>query len=312
MAVRPATDLMGEWLDVLLAALARARDVWLRPQVAGSALTLLLVTLVAVRVRFGAGGWRRLLTRSARTDAVYTAFYVGGFYAFFVSGPCYLALGWLTDRYAPFLRLNLLGTLPPLLQFLIASVAMDGVLYWTHRWMHATPALWAFHSVHHSSRELTPLANFRFHVGDVFLRGLTQFVPSLLLGVPTHVFVPLVWLQMALDGLAHSGLGWSYGPLEHVIVSPRFHRIHHSADPADQRRNFGMTYSFWDRLFRTGRPDDQPPPAYGLAGEPIPESFLRQLALPFLLLATTIRSPAMQQIDGPGATPAGPRGGGAA
>ena len=97
---------------------------------------------------------------------------------------------------------------------------MDGVLYWTHRCMHRSRWLWAFHSVHHSQRELTPLANFRFHVVDVFVRGLAQFVPGLLLGVPAYVWLPAVWIQVALDGLAHSGLGWSYGPLGAVHREP--------------------------------------------------------------------------------------------
>jgi sterol desaturase/sphingolipid hydroxylase (fatty acid hydroxylase superfamily) len=132
---------------------------------------------------------------------------------------------------------------------------------------------------------MTALANFRFHVGDVFLRGLAQFVPGLVLGVPLRVWLPSVWIQVALDCLAHSGLGWSYGPLGRVLVSPRFHRLHHSAEPRDRDRNFGMTYSFWDRLFGTADAGAEEPRAYGLAGDPLPPSFVRQLAHPFVQLA---------------------------
>lgn len=288
---------MNEWLEAVTPILARVRGVWLSPQVAGSALTILLVALLAVRARFGRGGWRRLLARSARTDGVYTAFYVGGFYAFFISGPAYRVLTALADRHAPFLRLDLIAGLHPALQFLVASVTMDGVLYWTHRLMHASPWLWAFHSVHHSQGELTPLANFRFHAVDVLFRGLTQFVPGLVLGVPILVFLPIVWLQVALDGLAHSGLGWSYGPLERLIVSPRFHRVHHSSEPAHYSRNFGMTYSFWDRLFGTAVRAE--PAAYGTPELSMPESFLRQLAFPFLLLARAGTSRRRSTSDAP-------------
>jgi len=164
------------------------------------------------------------------------------------------------------------------------------VLYWTHRWMHRSRWLWAFHSVHHSQQELTALANFRFHVVDVFVRGLAQFVPGLLLGVPARVWLPAVWIQVALDCLAHSGLGWGYGPLGAVVVSPGFHRVHHSADPGHYNTNFGMTYSFWDRLFGTSAPRAEAPSRYGVPGLGVPESFTRQLAFPFLFLAGAVGS----------------------
>jgi sterol desaturase/sphingolipid hydroxylase (fatty acid hydroxylase superfamily) len=277
-------------LDAVGPFLAKVAALWTSPQVAGSAVSVLLVLVVAVRMRLGPGAWRELLSRRVRTDAVYAVFYVGGFYAFFVAGPAYRFLTGMVERHAPFLQLHLLAHLPIYAQFFVASVVMDGVLYWTHRWMHRSRWLWAFHSVHHSQQELTALANFRFHLGDVFVRGLAQFVPGLLLGVPAYVWLPTVWIQVALDCLAHSGLGWGYGPLGSVLVSPGFHRVHHSAEPAHYSRNFGMTYSFWDRLFGTAAERPEAPSRYGVPGLAVPESFTRQLAFPFLFLSGAVRS----------------------
>ena len=277
-------------MDELRAVAAKAAAVWLGPQVLGSLLCLAIVALVALRARYGPGAWRRLLRPSARVDAGYTFFYVGGIYAFLISGPAYRVLTALVARHAPFLRLDLLSHLPVPAQFLVSSVVMDGVLYWTHRLMHANRLLWAFHGIHHSQAELTPLANFRFHVLEVFARGLAQFVPGLLLGIPAYVWIPTVWIQVALDGFAHSGLDWSYGPLDRVLVSPRFHSVHHSVDPEHHDRNFGMTYSFWDRIFGSAAPAGAHPRAFGAPSLRVPESFLRQWAHPFLLLAGTVGS----------------------
>jgi sterol desaturase/sphingolipid hydroxylase (fatty acid hydroxylase superfamily) len=281
---------MSRFLDTVGPFLAKVAAIWTSPQVAGSAISVVLVLIVAARLRFGPGAWRELLSRRVRTDAVYTVFYVGGFYAFFVAGPAYRLLTGLVERHVPFLQLQLLAHLPLYAQFFVASVAMDGVLYWTHRWMHRSRWLWAFHSVHHSPQELTALANFRFHLGDVFVRGMAQFIPGLLLGVPAYVWLPTVWIQVALDGLAHSGLGWGYGRLGSVLVSPGFHRVHHSADPAHYNTNFGMTYSFWDRIFGTASARPEAPSRYGVPGLAVPESFTRQLAFPFLFLAGAVRS----------------------
>ncbi len=308
---------MDEPLEIALAVLAKVRSVWLAPQVVGSALAAAAALLLAARARFGPHGWaRRIVTPAVRTDAAYTVFYLGGVYAFLVSGPLYRFLSGLVSIHVPFLRLSLLAHLPWWSQFFVASVVMDGVLYWTHRAMHARPWLWAFHSVHHSQREMTALANFRFHAGDVLVRGLAQFVPGLLLGIPLWVWLPSVWIQVALDCLAHSGLGWSYGPLGRLLVSPRFHRLHHSAEPAHRDRNFGMTYSFWDRLFGTADARAEEPRAYGLADPELPPSFLRQLAFPFVYLARAGAPASARVADGglgaqprSGASPQGPSAG---
>ena len=289
---------MDDATELLRWAVGRAASIWLSPQVLGSAVAVLVVLLVAVRARFGRDGWTRpLRAPSVRTDAAYAVFYAGGFYAFVVAGPAYRFLTALVERHAPQLQLHLLSHLPVYAQFFVASVTMDGVLYWTHRLMHRSRWLWAFHSVHHSQSELTALANFRFHVGDVFVRGLAQFVPGLLLGVPAHVWLPAVWIQVALDCLAHSGLGWGYGPLGRVLVSPGFHRVHHSAEPGHYNTNFGMTYSFWDRLFGTSAAPAEAPSRYGVPGLAVPESFTRQWAFPFLFLAGAVRSRDPGEVD---------------
>ena len=53
--------------------------------------------------------------------------------------------------------------------------------------------------------------------------------------------------------LQHTQIPWRFGPLHWVLVTPRFHLYHHSIDPAHHDRNFGIVFSFWDRLFGTYR-----------------------------------------------------------
>jgi len=56
-----------------------------------------------------------------------------------------------------------------------------------------------------------------------------------------------------------------------VLVSPRMHWIHHSAvPPRELDHNYGICFSFWDRLFGTylhrSRAGDAIP--FGVAGQP--------------------------------------------
>jgi hypothetical protein len=59
---------VSEALDLARTAWQRALALWLDPRILGSALAVLAVLALAVPLRHGRAGWRRLLSRGARTD----------------------------------------------------------------------------------------------------------------------------------------------------------------------------------------------------------------------------------------------------
>jgi sterol desaturase/sphingolipid hydroxylase (fatty acid hydroxylase superfamily) len=244
-----------------------------------------LLVLLTPRLRRAEGYWNRGLL----TDAAYTVFYLGGVFSFLAAAPLQRGLNALVAEHLPLLRQDLLAPLPAPLAFAVLFVAMDLCSYWAHRATHAIGPLWLFHAIHHSQTRLSALTNFRFHAGDVFFRTLVQFVPFTLLGAPSFAGVPLLWitvpLTVFLESLAHCDLGWTFGPLGALVVSPAFHRVHHSAEERHHHRNYGIAFSFWDRLFGTADTTAQRPAAYGAPDMDVPASFLRQLAYPFVALA---------------------------
>jgi sterol desaturase/sphingolipid hydroxylase (fatty acid hydroxylase superfamily) len=254
-----------------------------------SAILLSLAAVLGLGVVFLVGdsltgrGVGRYVSRSGRTDALYTFVYVGGLFTFLVSGPVLRLVEHALNRYAPFLRLTVLQGLHPVVEFAVFTVLLDGVHYWVHRWLHASPTLWAFHSVHHAPASLTVLTNFRFHAVDVLFRTAALYLPGLVLGIRAAPWAAAGLLLLWLEMLAHSDRDWEYGPAGRVLVSPGFHRVHHSAEPIASNRNFGFLFSFWDRLFRTGAPLLRPA-AYGAPGMGVPESFLGQLVFPFIVI----------------------------
>ena len=48
----------------------------------------------------------------------------------------------------------------------------------------------------------------------------------------------------------HTNLKVNIGPLAWLIISPAYHRIHHSAT-LHRGMNLGTTFSIWDRMFGT-------------------------------------------------------------
>src|SRR5207248_10140187 len=70
---------------------------------------------------------------------------------------------------------------------------------------------------------------------------------------PTEVVV-YTWIAFVIELLAHANLALPSrlsAILGRLIVTPEFHRMHHSREHAEANANFGQAFSFWDFLFGT-------------------------------------------------------------
>ena len=297
---------MNEALGWALSQAVRLVDVWRAREVWVSFVLMAGLVVLTPRLRRG-GGSRAYWNRGLWTDLLYTLFYLGGIYSMLVSASATRGLNALVARYAPFLRQDLLSFLPVVAWFAVLVVAMDFCGYWAHRLLHRSRVLWLFHGIHHSQTDLNGFTVFRFHAGDVFFRLLVQYVPFTLLGSPDVAGVPLLWLtaplQVLHESLAHCDLPWTFGPVGRVVISPAFHRIHHSAEGRHHRSNYGLVFSFWDSLFGTATWSAERPAAYGAPELGVPESFARQIAFPFLALARRLRPAVADPAVAPGRTP---------
>lgn len=179
-------------------------------------------------------------------------------------------------------RTTLLAGQPLWLQAIEALLVSGFFGYWAHRLMHQVPALWRLHKVHHSSEELDWLAAGRVHPLESVWNRMFTLLPLFMLGFSpgiTAVFGPLLAVYPIF---IHANVSWGYGPLGYVVASPKFHRWHHSSDVAARDKNFSGLLPLYDYLFGTAHfPRHGRPERYGLADEPTPGSFLRQLAWPF-------------------------------
>jgi sterol desaturase/sphingolipid hydroxylase (fatty acid hydroxylase superfamily) len=172
-------------------------------------------------------------------------------------------------------------------RILIGLVVGEIGFYWGHRWAHALPFLWRFHSLHHSAENLYFLISSRAHpLDNVFIR-LCGLIPAVVLGVasplaPTGSLVPIVIVLVATTWgfFIHSNLRWRLGPLEWLVASPAFHHWHHTW--GQQRDcNFASMLPWVDRLFGTYYlPRGRWPSRYGIE-EKLPASLGAQLLYPF-------------------------------
>ena len=182
----------------------------------------------------------------------------------------------------------------PLVALLIYVVILDFGEYWRHRFQHMFGWWYALHSVHHAQRQMTFWTDDRNHLLDDAIAAVWFGVVALLIGVPPVQFVLIVMLRQLAESLSHANVRLSFGRVgERLLVSPRFHRIHHGVLSAGENgRNYAVLLPIWDWIFGTADFDRK---SYPRTGDPqAPESlatgsWLRQQVDGFRELAKALR-----------------------
>ena len=148
---------------------------------------------------------------------------------------------------------------PAGIAILASIVAMDFVIYLQHVMVHAVPALWRLHRVHHADVDFDVTTGARFHTLEIILSMLIKFATIVVLGPPV---VAVVIFEVVLNATAmfnHSNIRIPKAIdriVRWLIVTPDMHRVHHSVEDDEANSNFGFNLPWWDRLFGTYR--DQP------------------------------------------------------
>ena len=173
-----------------------------------------------------------------------------------------------------------LSTLPWWVQAALMLFFGDLIAYWMHRAFHGR-RLWAFHAIHHSSKDLDWLSSVRLHpVNDAVMR-VAGAVPLLLVGFSPAALAAITPVLTLMAILLHANVDWDWGPLRSVVASPRFHRWHHTDETEARDKNFAGFFPVWDILFGTYyMPRDRRPASFGTA-TPVPDGLLGQLIFPF-------------------------------
>jgi sterol desaturase/sphingolipid hydroxylase (fatty acid hydroxylase superfamily) len=137
---------------------------------------------------------------------------------------------------------------------LVGFVVRDFVQWWVHRLLHAVPALWEFHKVHHSVEEMGFAAHLRYHWMENVVYRSIEYLPLALIGIGLRDFFIIHIFTLAVGHYNHSNFHINIGWLKYIFNNPNMHIWHHAHDlPANRQKgiNFGLTLSVWDYIFRT-------------------------------------------------------------
>jgi sterol desaturase/sphingolipid hydroxylase (fatty acid hydroxylase superfamily) len=165
--------------------------------------------------------------------------------------------------YVPLASPNLMTAvgLPFVAQFVFGLVVLDFAYgYVAHRAMHATPALWKYHRVHHSDAFVDVTTSYRTHPVENAWRHLWLFLAVWALGVPAAAVVAFRVLSAVNGIFEHANVRVPPAldaALAHAWVTPNMHKVHHSRDQVETDSNYGNLFTLHDRVFRTFLPTER-------------------------------------------------------
>ena len=148
--------------------------------------------------------------------------------------------------------------------WVICFVVTDFAYYVLHYVDHHSRAFWAIHITHHNSEYFNLTTGFRSSVLEPLYRYL-YFVPLAFLGFnPWHIMVVYA-LGQVYGTWVHTQTVNKMGFLEHILITPSHHRVHHACNIKYLDRNMGMVLIFWDKIFGTFEKEDEKVPVkYGI------------------------------------------------
>lgn len=144
--------------------------------------------------------------------------------------------------------------LPRLLETITAVLLMDYTLYVWHVLTHRLSFLWRFHLVHHVDLDLDASTALRFHFGEIVVSAAWRAAQIVVIGVSPVSFA--AWQVFLFPSILfhHSNvrlpIDWEE-KISRLVVTPRMHGIHHSAERSESDSNWSSGLTVWDWLHGT-------------------------------------------------------------
>ena len=131
---------------------------------------------------------------------------------------------------------------------------MEFVTYWIHRAYHTIPVLWKIHAVHHTDTEIDVTTSHRHHPFEPMINALVLTPIVFALGAPLIVMASYNLLHTAISLFSHSNIVLPKKLdkiLRMFVITPDFHRMHHSSDKQYTNSNYSAIIPWFDYLFGT-------------------------------------------------------------
>jgi sterol desaturase/sphingolipid hydroxylase (fatty acid hydroxylase superfamily) len=137
----------------------------------------------------------------------------------------------------------------------ILIVAHDAWFYWTHRLIHHPRLFRRMHRRHHRSYNPSPFTSYSFDVAEAIVNA--AYLPLIVLMIPVSPMAIFIFTghMMIRNAVGHCGYelfpAWRGKPLFDWLTTVTHHDLHH----AQAGWNFGLYFTFWDKIMGTEHPE---------------------------------------------------------
>jgi Delta7-sterol 5-desaturase len=141
------------------------------------------------------------------------------------------------------------------LSLIVSMLIHETYYYWLHRWMHRPKVFKLLHKVHHDSNTTSAWTAFSFHPLEGFFQAI--ILPITILALPMHAYVLLLQLTIMTISSVINHLEIETYPAnfhKHFIGKWLIGATHHSLHHKQFKYNFGLYFTFWDKLKKTESP----------------------------------------------------------
>ncbi len=141
-------------------------------------------------------------------------------------------------------------------------IIYDFCSFLAHRTSHYNRFFWGTHVVHHTAVHYNLTVSFRLSWVQHF--KLIFFLPLMFVGFHPLVFFIVNQVMVLFQFWQHTEYIKKLPRFfEWVFVTPSNHRVHHGSDEKYLDKNFGVLFTFWDRLFGSYVREEERP-TYGI------------------------------------------------
>ena len=132
-------------------------------------------------------------------------------------------------------------SIPFPVRFCAGVLLIDLYAYLLHHLYHAVPWMWRIHGAHHSDPDFDQTAGLRFHPFEAMISAATGLAVIYILALLPSAMLFRQVTFILITYFSHANLKLPdrvEKALRRFIVTPDMHRIHHSANPAEQQCSY--------------------------------------------------------------------------
>jgi sterol desaturase/sphingolipid hydroxylase (fatty acid hydroxylase superfamily) len=170
------------------------------------------------------------------------------------------AMLWFVNIVAPYEIVSIANLSVPLfVSATIAFLLVDFFHYLSHRLHHQIPVLWRFHRLHHTDKKVNAMTTVLHHPFEIISSFIVNISCYVLFDIPVIIILVHALIAGLHSPFTHTSMTlserWNRF-LSYFIITPNYHRVHHSLDMKEGNSNFGIIFPFWDKLLGSYRSKD--------------------------------------------------------